>query len=134
MYIFIQARMYIFKLAFLDIPPLKDTIESLQQCEETFFGYFLEEELCGVISFKMNENVLDIHRLIVHPDHFRKGIAQLLLNFVECQFKGITSLIVTTGAKNRPAIKFYEKNGFIKTEEMIVNECLALSSFEKKTS
>lgn len=30
---------------FYDIPPLKDTVETLQKCGEKFFGYFEENEL-----------------------------------------------------------------------------------------
>lgn len=61
---------------FYDIPPLKDTVHSLQQCGETFFGYYLNDELCGVISIKIDDGIIDIHRLMVHPYHFRKGIAK----------------------------------------------------------
>ncbi|WP_394138664.1 GNAT family N-acetyltransferase [Cytobacillus oceanisediminis] len=114
-----------------DIPPLKDTVDTLQKCGETFFGYYLNEALCGAISLKEENNIIDIHRLIVHPDHFRKGIAQKLLEFIE-SIEGIKSLIISTGSKNTPAINFYEKNGFKKVNQIRVNEHLSLTSFEKK--
>ncbi|CAM3912674.1 GNAT family N-acetyltransferase [Aeromicrobium ponti] len=114
-----------------DIPPLKDTVDTLQKCGETFFGYYLNEALCGAISLKEENNTIDIHRLIVQPDHFRKGIAQKLLEFIESK-EGIKSLIVSTGSKNTPAINFYEKNGFKKVNQIRVNEHLSLTSFEKK--
>ena len=66
-----------------DIPPLKDTVETLQNCGEIFFGYFLDKQLCGVMSVKEDKDEIDIHRLIVHPTHFRKGIAQELLNLFQ---------------------------------------------------
>lgn len=114
-----------------EIPPLKDTVDTLQKCGETFFGYYLNEALCGAISLKEENNKIDIHRLNVHPDHFRKGIAQKLLEFIESK-EGIKSLIVSTGSKNTPAINFYEKNGFKKVNQISVNEHLSLTSFEKK--
>ena len=117
---------------FYEIPPLKDTVETLQQCRETFFGYYISEELCGAISIKVENDVMDIHRLIVHPKYFRKGIAKMLLDFIESHLEDIETIIVSTGSKNTPAVNFYEKNGFSKIGETRVNERLSLTSFKKK--
>lgn len=117
---------------FYDIPPLRDTVSTLQQCGETFYGCYLNGELCGVISIKTEEGVIDIHRLMVHPQHFRQGIAKRLLDFIESGREGNETLIVSTGSRNAPAIYFYEKNGFIKTGETKVMEGLSITSFEKK--
>ena len=114
-----------------EIPPLKDTVYTLQHCGETFYGYYENEELCGVISIQIDDDDVDIHRLIVHPNHFRKGIAQLLLNFIETKFQ-IETIKVATGSKNIPAVSFYKKNGFRNIKEVIVNEQLSLTFFEKK--
>lgn len=113
-----------------EIPPLKDTINTLQQCGETFFGYYLNEELCGAISIKVENERVDIHRLIVHPSHFRKGIAQRLLNFLESNLD-FSTIKVATGSKNNPAVSFYKKNGFENIKEVTVNEQLSLTFFEK---
>jgi ribosomal protein S18 acetylase RimI-like enzyme len=114
-----------------EIPPLRDTVETLQECEEVFFGYYEDEDLCGAISLKIENNVLDIHRLIVHPLHFRKGIAQKLLNFVTNNYE-VKKIKVATGSKNTPAVSFYIKNGFENIKEVTVNENLSLTFFEKK--
>ncbi|SFL57872.1 Acetyltransferase (GNAT) family protein [Gracilibacillus orientalis] len=113
-----------------EIPPLKDTVDTLQQCRETFFGYYLDEELCGAISIKIENDEIDIHRLIVHPNHFRKGIAQRLLTFLETNFE-VRAIKVATGSKNTPAISFYKKNGFENSKEVTVNRQLSLIYFEK---
>jgi ribosomal protein S18 acetylase RimI-like enzyme len=103
----------------------------LQHCGETFFGYYENGKLCGVISIKVDDDEVDIHRLIVNPIHFRKGIAQLLLNFIETKFE-VETIKVATGSKNTPAVSFYKKNGFQNIKEVIVNEQLSLTFFEKK--
>ncbi len=66
---------------------------------------------------------------MVHPKHFRKGIAQGLLNFIEVQMENIEAIVVSTGTKNAPAVAFYLKNGFIKTKETRITERLSLTSF-----
>lgn len=114
-----------------EIPPLKDTADTLQLCGEIFFGYYINEELCGVISIKVENDEVDIHRLIVHPSHFRKGIAQKLLHFLESHFE-VSTIKVATGSKNTPAVRFYQKNGFEQVREVKVNDQLSLTFFEKK--
>ncbi|OIJ11120.1 GNAT family N-acetyltransferase [Anaerobacillus arseniciselenatis] len=114
-----------------EIPPLKDTVYNLQHCEETFIGYYKNEQLCGGISIKIVDEEVDIHRLIVHPNHFRKGIAQMLLNFIESTFK-VETIKVSTGSKNVPAVSFYKKNGFINIKEVMVKEQISITIFEKK--
>jgi GNAT superfamily N-acetyltransferase len=117
---------------FYDIPPLKDTVETLRTCGEQFLGYFFENELCGAISYKVEGKTLDIHRLIVHPNHFRKGIAKQLFQFIEEHVEGIDKIIVSTGTKNLPAVEFYLNRGFTVERVVQVNEELSLTFFEKK--
>lgn len=117
---------------FYDIPPLKDNVATLQQCGETFFGYYSREELCGVISIKMENGIIDICRLMVHPDHFRKGIAKLLLDFVERDKANFDAITVSTGTRNIPAVSFYLKSGFLKNGEVQVAENVSLTLFKKE--
>jgi GNAT superfamily N-acetyltransferase len=117
---------------FYDIPPLKETVETLRTCGEQFFGYFIEDELCGAISYIVEGKTLDIHRLIVHPNHFRKGIAKQLFQFMEEHVEGIDKIMVSTGTKNLPAVEFYLKRGFTVKRVVQVTEELSLSFFEKK--
>ncbi len=119
-------------IGFFDLPPLKDTVETLKTCGETFYGYYEKEVLCGVVSFKIGQDFLDIHRLMVHPQHFRKGIAGKLLDFVTSHEKNITKLIVATGSENFPALKLYQKYGFQKSEEFKTAEGLSITTFEKR--
>ncbi|WP_102275341.1 GNAT family N-acetyltransferase [Cytobacillus massiliigabonensis] len=119
-------------IGYSEIPPLNDTIPALMKCGETFFGYYINEVLCGVLSFKSEKDEIDIHRLMVHPNHFRKGIAKKLLEYIEKNAMGTKTLIVSTGSKNMPAVQFYEKFGFVKTGEININEQLSLTSFKKQ--
>jgi ribosomal protein S18 acetylase RimI-like enzyme len=118
-------------IGFNDIPPLKDTIDSLKECEEIFYGYFIDEELAGIISYKIFEDILDIHRVAVHPYFFRKGIAKKLLNHVEVLESGIKKVVVCTGKDNLPAISLYLKNGYKKVRDIEISTNIYLTEFEK---
>jgi len=113
------------------IPALRDTVETLQASGETFFGYYEENLLCGILACKTLKDVIDVHRLIVYPKHFRKGIAGQLLRFVEGYYPEAKRLQVATAAKNKPAIQFYQKHGFQQVSESIVDAALTLVYLEK---
>lgn len=115
-----------------DIPPLKDTVETLQHARETFIGYYLDDIVCGVISFQIQDGEIDIHRLFVAPDYFRRGITQQLLDYILRQFEG-QPIKVATGSRNTPAIRFYLKNGFHMIKEVKVDKTLSLTYFERVT-
>jgi ribosomal protein S18 acetylase RimI-like enzyme len=113
------------------IPPLRETLEELQSCGEVFHGWFEGNRLLGFISHKLEEDVLDIHRVAVHPDGFRSGIARQLLEFVLNLERGATRAIVQTGSLNLPACKLYLSFGFEILERKEVAPGLELTLFSK---
>jgi ribosomal protein S18 acetylase RimI-like enzyme len=114
-----------------EIPPLHETLEALQQSTETFYGYILDRQLAGAISYKREGDLLDIYRMMVHPDYFRRGIARALLQFVEGCETGIKRIIVSTGSLNTPACTLYEHQGFTATAEEEIIPHLWITHFEK---
>ena len=113
------------------IPPLHETLEALQQSTETFYGYLLDGQLAGAVSYKREGDLLDVYRVMVHPDYFRRGIARALLQFVEGCEPGIKRIIVSTGSLNAPARTLYEREGFRATSEEESISCLRITHFEK---
>jgi ribosomal protein S18 acetylase RimI-like enzyme len=116
---------------FYEIPPLKDTVFTIKQSDEIFYGFYIEESFCGLISYKVQEDLIDIHRIAVHPSHFRKGIAKQLIKHVEKINPNIKKIIVSTGAKNEPAVKLYHGLGFKKIREVEIEKGLCIVKFEK---
>ncbi|MCM3786372.1 GNAT family N-acetyltransferase [Neobacillus mesonae] len=112
-------------IGFHDIPPLLDTIESIQECGETFYGYINENmELVGAIAVEEEaEGTLTISRMMVHPNSFRMGIAGKLIRHVLDEYTAVQQFIVSTGMKNAPAVKLYQKYGFqpVQTYEVAPN-------------
>ncbi|WP_232698166.1 GNAT family N-acetyltransferase [Brevibacillus daliensis] len=121
-------------IEFSGIPALLDTASSIQQSTEIFYGCYEENELIAVCSVEKSEsestaekNMMTICRMVVHPDHFRKGVAHTLLHYILDHFSAYHEIKVHTGAKNIPAIRLYEKQGFILsgTKEVAPNFHLA---------
>ena len=105
----VEARL----MNFDGIPPLQDTLESIQASDETFLGYFAaDDELCGFLSFEEEQNGYTICRLVVHPDHFRKGIGKALLYHFMSEVGKSQKVAVSTGATNEPALNLYKRFGF----------------------
>lgn len=117
---------------FYEIPPLLETIDELRECKESFLGYFEGTELAGAVSFTIEGETLTICRMVVHPDHFRKGIAQRLLAEVEDSNRGLAVFKVSTGKENPPAKNLYLKNGYILISDFEVVPGLFISIFEKR--
>jgi GNAT superfamily N-acetyltransferase len=97
-----------------DLPPLRDTIESLQTCGETFGGYRCESgELSGAISYERErEGCYTLCRLMVHPDYLRQGIGSLLIEHLLFELPKPSLCSVTAEIRNMPAIALYERYGF----------------------
>ncbi len=97
------------------LPPLLDTIESLQACGETFWGYrSSERELAGVISWeKEREGYYTLCRLMVHPEFLRRGIGSLLVEHFLTELPKNSTALVTAEVRNQPAIALYKRFGFV---------------------
>lgn len=113
------------------IPALQEDLEALQSSDEIFYGYWLDGELAGAISYKREGEVLDIYRLVVHPGYFRRGIGKALVSFVEGVEEGIERIIVSTGSRNAPAKRLYEGLGFSEVGVKEVIPGLWITLFEK---
>ena len=118
-------------IGFGSIPPLRESLEELQSCGEVFHGWFEDDRLLGFISHKLEENVLDVHRVAVHPDGFRRGIARQLIEFILNLESSATRAIVQTGSLNVPACKLYLSFCFEILERREVAPGLELTLFAK---
>jgi ribosomal protein S18 acetylase RimI-like enzyme len=98
-----------------DLPPLRDTVNSLQTCGESFWGYRdgEDDDLIGAISFEPErEGHYVICRLMVHPDYMRRGIGSLLMRHLLTESSRFATWTVTAEIRNLPAISLYESFDF----------------------
>ncbi|HZG74855.1 MAG TPA: GNAT family N-acetyltransferase [Paenibacillus sp.] len=110
-----------------------DTPETLASCGESFVGCFEGGgRLVGAVSYKLFDEgeTLDIHRMMVHPDRFRLGIASRLLDAV-LALPGLRKAIVSTGTANAPAVALYERHGFRPTGLVDIAPDVTITQFQK---
>lgn len=107
-------------IGFDGIPQLQDTVEKMMQCREQFVGYMLDGELVAFISYEETDQEVEICRLVVHPYHFRKKIATILVEHVVKTISQARPIRVSTGALNFPAKGLYQMFGFRQVRDIEV--------------
>jgi ribosomal protein S18 acetylase RimI-like enzyme len=117
-------------MSFYGIPQLKDTVETIMNCRETFLGYYAEGELAACLSYTETQNDIHICRLVVHPDHFRKGIAKKLVQHI-IDLANNKKIFLSTGSKNVPAKNLYKLFGFVEIKDVEVAPTIFITLFEK---
>lgn len=130
----LQKRAYTIEAELIgsdNIPPLHDTLDSLRNCNEEFSIYTHDDQIAGAISFKRIGSLLDIHRLVVSPDYFRRGIASRLLEFLE-KMQDVSAIVVSTAEANLPAVALYRKHGYTMIEREEVEPGLWVVRFRKE--
>ena len=111
------------------LPALSETPRRLKAAGECFLGAFEGERLVGAIAWKRRGPLVDIHRLVVHPDRFRRGIGGELLDALEADAE---RTIVATGAANAPARRLYERHGFRPVEERMASGGIPILTYERR--
>ncbi|KOR82116.1 GNAT family N-acetyltransferase [Paenibacillus solani] len=118
------------RIGFMEIPPLQDTFDTIRLSGETFFGYVNEDgDIIGAIAVEPEQKQVTISRMMVHPGHFRKGIAGILIQHVLESYREAPKFVVSTGTLNTPAVNLYEKFGFVKDHVFEVAPGVELTEF-----
>ena len=94
------------------IPQLTETLEQLQSAGLDWLGTFDAIGLAGAVSWKiLDDGTVDIHRLVVAPRAFRRGVASALLDALDARYPD-RGMLVSTGRDNEPARELYRGRGF----------------------
>lgn len=80
----------------------------------------VDDEYLPVQWLTPSEKNLYVHRLAVHPEHWREGKGKQLMNFAEkfALTQGYSSIRLDTFSRNIRNQKFYENRGYHRLEEI----------------
>lgn len=92
-------------------------VKDYKDSKLTVWTAWEDNDLLGVGALKeLSSNHGELKSIKTHPDHLRKGVAQLLVGFIIKQAvrRGYTRVSLETGAQEafEPAISFYKSIGF----------------------
>ncbi|MGQ9566245.1 MAG: GNAT family N-acetyltransferase [Candidatus Bathyarchaeales archaeon] len=89
----------------------------------TFYLALENSEIIGFAqTIQQNAKTIELDRIVIFPQHARKGIGTQLLREVvaDQEQKGIDNIIVNAGKEESHARQFYEKNGFKQIKEVTI--------------
>ncbi len=98
-------------IGYPDLPPLHETLATLQATEEEVWLCSEGGELVGVVGLEQHDDELVIARLFVAPRWFRRGVGAALVSHALSRADG-RRVRVGTGARNAPALALYRRFGF----------------------
>jgi len=102
-------------MAFPDLPPLHQTAEDLAGSGEEIWLVEQDGTLAGGVGLKDDGDVLEIARLFVAPEWFRRGIGSALVGRA-IDAAGGRAMVVGTGWTNAPALALYARFGFVRRD------------------
>ena len=116
-----------------DVPALK---ESREHHKNDFTNWITlkavnsANEITGAVRYRQNGDIIEIGRLMVHPDHRRKGLAQRLMLEVDRAFPRETKELYTC-TKSWTNIRLYEKIGYQPFQEVTKDSGLSFVYMRK---
>ena len=99
-----------------DIFPAREDAEQYLAADGLYIARDGEETVGTFALVPETDGALCIHEAAVHPSHQRQGISTAMLDFAakEAVQRGAKSLRLYVWEGNAPAIRTYEKNGFVR--------------------
>lgn len=116
-----------------NLPPLLETLEDLTARfgDRRFLKAVDGDRLVGSVRAFQEGETCFMERLIVHPDHRRRGIGTDLLNRIETLFPTARRFELFTGHQSEGNIRLYERLGYRAFCQKQANEKVTLVYMEK---
>ncbi len=118
------------------IPPLTQTL-SLIEAEfdmMIFLKAIHQDVIVGSVRALSENDTCFINRLIVAPQHQRKGVGTQLMQRIERQFPQVVRFELFTGSRSQRNIRFYQRLGYRAFREQDLSPKVRLVFMEKQQS
>ena len=119
-------------LGFEGIPARFETVEDVMASDLTMLAVVEGEEPVAVLGYRRDGEAVDIDRLVVLPDHFRRGLARRLLEHLHAREADAARFDVSTGRDNLPAVTLYQRLGYRKVADVALPEGIVITRFTRE--
>ncbi|KAB7833849.1 GNAT family N-acetyltransferase [Streptomyces mobaraensis] len=108
-------------IGFAGIPALRESLEEMRAQPLRWLGAVTGSgRVAAFVAWREpdegtdEEAVVDVHRVCVDPPWFRRGLASRLLRHLLDELAPEHDAVVSTGARNHPAVALYRRLGFVR--------------------
>jgi ribosomal protein S18 acetylase RimI-like enzyme len=117
-----------------DIPPLRETIEEVTEAYNngTILKMVSGEMIIGSVRAHELNGTVYIGKLMVHPDHRRKGFGSMLLDEIEKYYPGKRYELFTS-TRSEDNIRLYQKHGYKIFDRKEISDELVFVYMEKSS-
>jgi ribosomal protein S18 acetylase RimI-like enzyme len=118
------------------LPPMTQTVEELRQEFEdmVILKACADGVIIGSVRGRQTEGSCYVGRIMVHPDHRRRGLATRLMLELEEYFPGVTRFHLFTGSKSAGNITLYLSLGYVAVGEESYSPHIGIILMEKLRS
>ena len=120
-------------IGFAEIPNIFETVDQLRRLPLRMLAAVVDGTIVGFVGFSHVDRVVDIDRLAVDPDKFRRGIARALLAGLHDMAPDAT-FVVSTPSANAPAVSLYESLGYRRTASKTVGDRLDVVVLQRRAA
>jgi ribosomal protein S18 acetylase RimI-like enzyme len=115
------------------IPAMRERPSDLAASGLTFLAAVEDGAYVGAVAYRREGDTVDVHRLVVHPSAFRRGLATQLLDAVDARETGAARAVVASAAGNAPALALYHGRGFRPVRRRMVPEGIVIVEMERRS-
>lgn len=115
------------------LPPLTQTLEQIEQEFATlrFLKALAQGRIVGSVRAGLDGGICRVGRLIVHPDHQRRGLGSALLLAVEALFPDASRFSLFTGSLSEGNLRLYARLGYAEAKRQHIRPGLTLVFLDK---
>jgi ribosomal protein S18 acetylase RimI-like enzyme len=116
-----------------DIAPLTQTLDGLLAdfLAQTVLGAWTDGRLVGSVRARCEQEVCEIGRLVVHPDHRCKGLGTALMAAIERAYPEAATYELFTGERSERNLRLYRRLGYSTAGSRVVSPRLTLVLLRK---